>query len=145
MAGEESKGRLMLIQLGDGGDTEQFEAVCGVKDKSFSINNEVVDTTRPPCNNPEDPLHYSGAYGVRTISISGSGVAVSKASYLNLAKHAFEQDYVNAKLIVPLWGTFSGTILFNKVEATGPMQGEVEFSTELTMTGEIAVEWETLT
>lgn len=145
MAGAESQGKLMLIQLGDGGDPEQFTAVCGVKDKSLSINNEVVDTTRPPCDSPEDPLHYSGAYGVRTVSLSGSGVATSKASYQNLAKHAIEQAYVNGKIIIPLWGTFSGTLIFNKVDASGPMSGEVEFSIDLTMTGKITVEWEALT
>jgi len=144
MAGEESKGRLMLIQLGDGGDTEQFATVCGVKDKSFSIDNEVVDTTRPPCDNPGDPLHYSGAYGIQTISVSGSGVAVAKARYQLMAKHAKAQAYVNAKIVVPLWGTFSGTIIFNKVESSGPMSGEVEFSIDLTMTGDITVEWEDL-
>ena len=144
MAGAESKGRLMLIQLGDGGDPETFVGVCGVKDKSFSINNEVVDTTRPSCDDPNAPLYYSGAYGIRTISLSGSGVAVSSQKYQRIVKHTVEQAYVNAKIMVPLWGTFTGTVIFNKVDASGPMSGEVEFSIELTMTGEITVELEEL-
>ncbi len=144
MAGAESLGRMMFIQLGDGGNPETFEGVCGVKDRSFSINNNTVDTTRPSCDNPGGPLEYSGAYGVRTISLSGSGAAVSKASYQRLAKHSIEQKYVTAKIIIPLWGTFTGTVLFNKIDASGPMEGEVEFSIDLTMSGEIAAEWETL-
>ncbi|MDX5595654.1 phage tail tube protein [Pseudovibrio sp. SPO723] len=144
MAGAESKGRLMLIKLGDGGDPETFEPVCGVKDKSFSINNNTVDTTRPPCDDPGAPLHYSGAYGVRTISISGNGVAIGKPEYQKIARAAIEQDYVTCQIIVPLWGTFTGTVLFNSVEASGPMEGEVEFSIELTMTGDITVDWEAL-
>ncbi|KZK96338.1 Phage major tail protein 2 [Pseudovibrio sp. Ad5] len=144
MAGAESQGKLMLIQLGDGENPETFESVCGVKDKSFSINNEVVDTTRPACDDPSAPLYYSGAYGIRTISLSGSGVAVSSVHYQRVAKDAVDQAYVNAKIIVPLWGTFTGTVIINKVDASGPMSGEVEFSIELTMTGEISVEWEAL-
>jgi TP901-1 family phage major tail protein len=144
MAGAESQGKMMLLQLGDGAETETFTGVCGIKDKSFSINNEVVDTTRPDCDNPSAPLNYSGAYGIRTISISGSGVAVSQERYQRVAKHAVDQEYVSAKIIIPLWGTFTGTVLFNKVDTSGPMSGEVEFSIELTMSGEITFEWEDL-
>ncbi|KZK99149.1 MULTISPECIES: phage tail tube protein [unclassified Pseudovibrio] len=145
MAGAESQGKLMLIQLGNGGDPETFESVCGVKDKSLSINNEVVDTTRPNCDNPSAPLNYSGAYGIRTISLSGNGVATSSETYQRVVQHAVGQVYANAKIIVPLWGTFTGTVVFNKVDVSGPMQGELEFSLELTMTGDITFELDVLT
>ncbi len=139
---EKANGKLLMLRLGDANDPEVFETACGIKDKNFTINNETVDRSLPNYDDPSAPLSYSGGYGLRTISVSGSGFAVSKPWYNRIARLAVEQSAANAQIIVPYLATFTGTVLITSLDISGPAAGDMEFSIDLTMSGDITSEWE---
>ncbi len=80
MADGEQLGRLLLIKVGDGADPEVFSNLCGLKDRSFDLSANSVDTTKPSCTNPGGPVQKTGRPGITSRTFQGSGVFVSSAA-----------------------------------------------------------------
>lgn len=70
-AGASKPGRLFLLQIGDGGGSEVFTTIGGIKAASIKLNAEQIDVTDMASNDWKELL---ANYGIRTVSISGSGV-----------------------------------------------------------------------
>lgn len=133
-----SPGRLLLLKIGDGGSpTETFTAGCGFRARSFSINNNIVDTTTPDCSSPGGTVKYTGVYGIQTISLSGSGESSDDTQNLLLVNAARSQSALNMQVVVPGWGTFQGAVLIGSLEHSGDTEGTMEFSSDITMTGDV--------
>lgn len=132
------KGKTVTIKIGDGADPEVFSAVCGVKEKSFSINNQQVDTTKPDCTDPTKILAYEGEFGVRTVTLSGSGLAqAGSASFTAFKDAALNQTKPNLEINIPNFQKYRGSSLITSFSLTGPMDNNVAFDFEVTMSGEI--------
>lgn len=132
-----SKGRLLLLKIGDGEVSETFSNGCGFRARSFTINNNIVDTTTPDCASPGNTVVYSGEYGIQTITLSGSGESSDDTQNLRLVNAARQQTALNMQVVVPGWGTFEGAVLIGSLEHSGDMEGTMEFSCDITMTGTI--------
>ena len=137
MAESAGLGRQLLIKIGDGADPETFAAACGFKDRSFKINNNIVDTTAPDCTNPTGKVGFSGAYGIQTLTVSGSGKATTSAQFKALKTACLNQTKPNLQIIVPGDGTYEGAALIGDWEDTGGTENELEFSCEITLSGTI--------
>ncbi|WP_298958373.1 phage tail tube protein [uncultured Roseibium sp.] len=139
-----SKGRLLLLKIGDGATpTEAFTNGCGFRARNFTINNNVVDTTKPDCASPGDTVRYSGEYGIQTLTFSGSGESSDDTQNKRLMNAAREQTDLNQQVVVPGWGTFEGATLIGSFEFSGEAEGTMEFSCDITMTGAITFTAET--
>lgn len=133
-----SKGRLLLLKIGDGGSpTETFTNGCGFRARSFTINNNVVDTSKPDCSSPGGVVKYTGIYGIQTITLSGSGESSDDTQNLRLLNAARGQTDLNMQIVVPGWGTFQGSVLIGSLEHSGDTEGTMEFSCDITMTGDV--------
>ncbi|QFT31814.1 Phage major tail protein 2 [Labrenzia sp. THAF82] len=139
-----SKGRLLLLKIGDGATpTEAFTNGCGFRARNFTINNNIVDTTTPDCASPGNTVTYSGDYGIQTVTFSGSGESSEDVQNLLLMNATRQQSAQNIQVVVPGWGMFEGAALIGSFEFSGEVEGTMEFSCEITMTGAITFTAET--
>lgn len=141
MAGEQL-GRLLLIKIGDGGSPETFNSLCGLKDRSFDLSANSVDTTKPSCTNPGGPVQKTGRPGIASRTFSGSGTFVSSAIMkANMAK-IINTEIFNAEVVVPGLGSFTGPYFVTNFTASGDMENDLQFDAtfeaadELTFTAE---------
>lgn len=132
-----SKGRLLLLKIGDGEVSETFSNGCGFRARSFTINNNIVDTTTPDCSSPGGIVKYTGEYGIQTLNLSGSGESSDDTQNVRLLNAARQQTALNMQVIVPGWGTFEGAVLIGSLEHSGDVEGTMEFSCDITMTGDV--------
>jgi TP901-1 family phage major tail protein len=131
----QEKGRLLLIQIGDGGGTEVFANLCGLKTRSFNLSANEVDTTIPDCENPGGPVQKTAEPGITNRTFSGSGKFVSGATQAILMGHVNAATVFNAKVIVPGVGTYAGSWMVSDFEFSGEDEGTMEFSATFTAAG----------
>lgn len=130
-----NKGRLLLLKVGDGNSPETYLTPCGFKARSFTINNNLVDTSRPDCQSPGGIVRYTGMYGIQTLTFSGSGTSEDSATNLRLKDAARNQTDLNCQIVVPDEGVYEGAVLIGSMEYSGDTEGEMEFSCDITFTG----------
>ncbi|SFB52274.1 Predicted secreted protein [Rhizobium sp. NFR07] len=128
MALGEQLGRLLLIKLGNGLDPEVFSNLCGLKDRSFDLSANSVDTTKPSCTNPGEAVQKTGRPGIVSRTFQGSGTFVSSVAMKAFMVHVIEATVFNAQVIVPGLGTFEGSFFVTNFQATGDMENDLQFS-----------------
>lgn len=80
------KGRDVLLKISDGTSPGTFTTVGGIRSRTVTINNEVVDIT----TSDEAPWRTLLAdAGLRSVNISGSGVYVDDAAIQSVEDLAF--------------------------------------------------------
>lgn len=133
------KGRLMLINIGDGETpTEGFAVLCALTTKTLSINTEQVDVTSPDCTTPGGVMWRETFDGVKSISISGSGFVKDEATEKRLNAVAMASPNIaNFQIVVPEIGTYAGPFAVN-AEFGGDAAGGVTYGLTLESAGVIA-------
>lgn len=126
MAGEQL-GRLLLIKVGDGDTPEIFNALCGLKDRSFDLSANSVDTTKPSCTNPGGPVQKTGRPGITNRTFSGSGTFVSSAIMKAFMGKVINTEIFNAEVVVPGLGSFTGPYFMTNFTASGDMENDLQF------------------
>ena len=129
------KGKDLLVRLDETG-SGSFETVAGVRASRISFNADTVDVTTAESTDRWREL-LSGA-GVRSASISGSGVFKDAASDAALRRVFFDGTAPDFELIVPDFGTVSGTFQITSLEYAGNHDGEATFEIALASAGAIA-------
>lgn len=142
------RARELLLKIGDGATpTEAFSTLCGLTTKTLTINNNVIDITTPDKTTPGGQLWSDVMTGMRSMSLSGSGIFEDDASEERFRVVAFgtgQTDTADAaasfQVILPDFGTFKGAFHVNSAEYGGEDQeGAVTYSLELQSKG--AVTW----
>jgi predicted secreted protein len=128
MALGEQLGRTLLIKVGDGADPEIFSYVCGLKDRSFDLSANSVDTTKPSCTDPGGPVQKTGRPGIVSRTFQGSGTFVSSAAMKSFMVHVINATVFNAQVTVPGLGTFEGPFFVANFQASGDMENDMQFS-----------------
>jgi predicted secreted protein len=128
MADGEQLGRTLLIKVGDGADPEVFSNLCGLKDRSFDLSANSVDTTKPSCTNPGGPVQKTGRPGIVSRTFQGSGTFVSSAAMKAFMTNVINATVFNAQVIVPGLGTFAGPYFVTSFQASGDMENDLQFS-----------------
>ena len=127
------KGKDLLIKLGDGGGPEVFTSVAGLRTTSLGFNAQTVDVTNADSTNAWREL-LAGA-GVRSASVSGSGVFKDAASDESVRSVFFNQTQRNWQIVIPDFGTVQGAFAITALQYEGVYDGEVRVSLTLASAG----------
>ncbi|MEQ1707275.1 MAG: phage major tail protein, TP901-1 family [Terricaulis sp.] len=133
MAGQ--KGRDVLIKIGDGGGTEVFTTVAGIRAKTISLNARSVDGTSG--ESPSAWRELIAGAGVKSASVSGAGVFKDAASDATMQATFFAQTVRNFQLVIPAFGILQGPFLIEALDYAGDHDGEATFAVTLASAGAI--------
>jgi TP901-1 family phage major tail protein len=134
MAGQ--KGRDVLIKIGDGGTPETFATVAGIRSKTISLNARSVDGTSGESTGAWREL-IAGA-GVKSASVSGSGVFKDAASDAVIQQAFFAQASKTFQLVIPDFGVLQGPFLIEALDYSGDHDGEAAFAITLASAGVVS-------
>ena len=126
------RGKDLLIKIGDGASPEAFTTVAGLRATTLAFNATHVDVT-----NADSALEWREllAAGVKSATISGSGVFKDAASDAALRTAFFNQALANWQIVIPHFGTISGPFKIASLQYEGPYDGEVKLSLSLASAG----------
>jgi TP901-1 family phage major tail protein len=127
------KGKDLLIKLGDGGDPEAFATVAGLRTVSLGFNAQTIDITNADSADLWRELLANA--GVRSASISGSGVFKDATSDASVRSIFFAQDFRNWKIAIPDFGEVTGPFAVTALQYEGAHDGEVKMSMSLASAG----------
>ena len=140
------KGSALLMKIGDGASPEAFTTIGGMRSTSLTMNDEMVDVTTKD-DNGHRALLAGG--GTNSVSVSGSGVFTDAASegtirtayyaQMNTSDGSSAQTaaFKNFQIIVPDFGTLTGSFMIASLEYAGEYNGEVTYSITLESNGYI--------
>jgi len=135
---EQQTGRLLLIQIGDGNITpgpEKFDNLCGLNARTFNMSANEVDTTVVDCKNPGATPQKTSEPGIKNRTFTGSGKFIAGADTAKFRSYVNDAVKFNAKVIVPGWGSFTGSWFVSDFELSGEMEGTMECSATFTAAG----------
>ena len=127
------KGKDLLIKIGDGASPEVFTTVAGLRATQLSFNATNVDVTNADSANQWRELLAGG--GVKTASVTGSGVFKDAASDASLRTAFFNQGIGNFQLTIPSFGTITGPFKIASLQYDGPYDGELKIALSLASAG----------
>ena len=132
------KGSSFLLKDNSGGSAV---VIGGLRSTSMTINGEMVDITA------KDSATFSGSsghdigralgsnMGIRSMSVSASGVFTDSAGENNLRGAAFTGSSVNYDLVFGDGSTVKGAFIITSYERAGEYNGEETFSVTLETNG----------
>ena len=128
------KGKAILIKVDTNG-SGTFGTIGGMRSKSIKLNKETVDVTDSDSTEQWREL-LSGA-GVKTCSISGSGVFKDSTNEALIKTNFFTDKIAEYQFIVPDFGTFEGPFDVTSIEYSGEYNGEAQYSMSFESAGQI--------
>lgn len=126
------KGREILIKRDSGGSV--FVTIGGMRAKSISINGAAPADVSDSDSTWRELL--AGA-GLKSVSISGSGVFKDSAAENGVRTDIFNDSSVAYQMVMPGLGTFSGNFICTSLQYQGDYQSEVQFSMSWESAGEV--------
>lgn len=128
------KGKDLLIKIDmDGSGT--FETVAGLRASRITFNAEPVDVTN--LSSAGGWRELLGGAGVRSASISGSGVFRDEYTDERARQIFFDGDVPNFQVIVPDFGVVEGAFQITSLEYSGQHDGEAAYELSLASAGEL--------
>lgn len=121
-------GRDLLIKMDMTGDGA-FETVAGLRATRLSFNAETVDVTSLESEGGWREL--LGGAGMRSASISGSGVFRDAATDGRARQAFFDGEVPRFQVVIPDFGVVEGPFQITTLEYSGSYNGEATY--ELTM------------
>lgn len=125
-------GKDLLIKL-DLTGSGQFETIAGLRASRLSFNAETVDVTSLESTGGWREL--LGGAGVRSASISGSGVFRDAATDERARQIFFDGDVPDFQVIVPDFGIVEGPFMITAIEYAGSHNGEATYEMSLASAG----------
>ncbi|MFV0473515.1 MAG: phage major tail protein, TP901-1 family [Pikeienuella sp.] len=130
MAAQKGKDLLIKIDPTGGG---AFATVAGLRATRIALNAETVDaTTADSAGRWRELL---GGAGVRSASISGSGVFKDADSDRQMREAFFAGAMLDAQIVVPDFGLIEGPFQITALEYAGDHDGEATFEATLASAG----------
>jgi TP901-1 family phage major tail protein len=126
------RGRDLLIKIGDGASPENFTSVAGLRATTLAFNSAMVDITNA---DSADMWRELLAGGVKSATVSGSGVFKDAASDSSLRAAFFNMAVGNFQIVIPSFGTVTGPFKITALQYDGPYDGEVKLSLSLASAG----------
>lgn len=126
------KGKDLLIKVDMTGDGV-FETIAGLRATRVSFNTESVDVTSLESQGGWREL-LSGA-GVKSASISGSGVFKDASSDERTRQIFFDGETPEFQVIIPDFGTVEGAFQVTSMEYAGSHNGEATYELSLASAG----------
>jgi len=127
------RGKDLLIKIGNGATPEIFTTVAGLRATTLAFNAQNVDVTNS--DSAEMWRELLAGAGVKSATISGSGVFKDAASDAALRTAFFNQALCNWQIVIPDFGTVSGPFKLASLQYEGPYDGELKLSLSLASAG----------
>ena len=127
-------GKDLLVKL-DMTGTLQFETIAGLRASRISFNAETVDVTSLESAGGWREL-LAGA-GVRSASISGSGVFRDAATDARARQIFFDGEVPRFQVVIPDFGTVEGAFQITSLEYAGSYNGEATYEISMASAGVI--------
>jgi TP901-1 family phage major tail protein len=132
MAVQNGKDLLVKIDLtGDG----QFQAIAGLRATRVSFNAESVDVTSLESQGGWRELLTGG--GVKSASISGSGIFRDAASDARARQIFFDGEVPDFQVVIPDFGIVEGPFQVTAIEYAGSHDGEATYELSLASAGQL--------
>lgn len=128
-------GKDVLIKVDSTGDGN-FESIAGLRATRMSFNAESVDVTSLDSAGGWREL-LAGA-GVKSTSVSGSGIFRDEASDERLREVFFNAETPDFQLVVPDFGIMEGPFQVTSLEYAGTHDGEATFEISLASAGQLS-------
>jgi TP901-1 family phage major tail protein len=125
-------GRDLLVKL-DLNGAGMFETIAGLRATRISFNAESVDVTSLESQGGWREL-LAGA-GVRSASITGSGVFRDEATDERARQIFFDGEVPSFQVIVPSFGVIEGPFQITSIEYAGSHNGEATYELSLASAG----------
>lgn len=131
------RGRDLLIKIGDGAEPESFTTVAGLRASTLSFNAQAVDITNA---DSADMWRELLAGGMKSATISGSGIFKDAASDAALRAIFFGGGNCSFQVVIPGFGVVTGPFRLTALQYDGVHDGEVKMSLTLASAGALAFE-----
>jgi len=129
------KGSLVLLKIGNGGSpTETFATVGGLRTTGFTLNNQAVDATNKDSGAWRALLEGAG---IRSITLSGSGIFTDAASEETVRTQAFANSIRNYELHFGNGDKLAGAFQITSYQRSGNHDAEEIYSISLASSGSI--------
>ncbi|MGR3460655.1 MAG: phage major tail protein, TP901-1 family [Roseovarius sp.] len=132
MAVQNGKDLLIKVDLNGSGN---FQTVAGLRATRVSFNAESVDVTSLDSAGGWREL-LAGA-GVKSASMSGSGVFRDAASDARMRQIFFDGETPNFQVVIPDFGTIEGPFQVTGIEYGGTHDGEATYELSLASAGRL--------
>ncbi len=128
-------GRDLLIKMDMTGDG-QFETIAGLRATRIAFNAETVDVTSIESEGRWREL--LGGAGVRSASISGSGVFRDGTTDERARQVFFDGEVPRFQVVIPDFGTVEGLFQITSLEYSGSYNGEATYEISMASAGVIS-------
>ncbi len=125
-------GKDLLIKL-DMTGTGTFETIAGLRATRISFNAESVDVTSLESQGGWREL--LGGAGVKSASISGSGVFKDANTDERARQIFFDSEVPAFQVVVPDFGTIEGPFMITAIEYAGSHNGEASYDMSMASAG----------
>ena len=125
-------GRDLLIKMDMTGDG-QFETVAGLRATRLAFNADTVDVTSMDSQGGWREL--LGGAGMRSASISGSGVFRDADTDRRARQVFFDGEMPAYQVVIPDFGTIEGKFQMTGLEYSGSYNGEATYEVSLASAG----------
>ncbi|MBL4854847.1 MAG: phage major tail protein, TP901-1 family [Robiginitomaculum sp.] len=125
------RGRDMLIKIEN--DQNVFVTVAGLRTKRFKFGAKTIDITDSGSEDAWREL-LPGA-GIKMVEISGEGIFRDSASDALVRASFFNQSAKTYEIIIPDFGTITGTFLISALNYAGSYRGEASYELVLVSAG----------
>ncbi len=130
MGAQNGKDLLIKLDMTGGG---LFETIVGLRATRISFNAEAVDVTSLESQGGWREL--LGGAGVKTASISGSGVFKDAATDERARQIFFDGETPNFQVIIPEFGIIEGAFQMTSIEYSGSYNGEATYELSMASAG----------
>jgi TP901-1 family phage major tail protein len=128
------RGRDLLLKIGDGASPETFTSVAGLRARTLAFNSTNIDITNADSGGWRELL----ADGVKSATLSGSGVFKDAASDEAMRAAFFAGTAPNWQIVIPGFGTVQGPFRLTSLQYDGPHDGEVKIALSLASAGSLS-------
>ncbi len=128
-------GKDLLIKL-DMDNTGNFSTLAGLRASRISFNAETVDVTS--LESAGGWRELLGGAGVKSASISGSGLFKDEATDERARQIFFDGEVPDFQVIVPDFGVIEGAFMITSIEYAGTYNGEASYELSLASAGQLS-------
>lgn len=132
MAVQNGKDLLIKVDI-DGLGT--FQTMAGLRATRINLNSETVDVTSLESGGWRELL---GGAGVKSASVSGSGVFRDQATDARAQQVFFNGIVPDFQVIVPNFGVIQGAFQISAIDYAGTYNGEATYDMTLTSAGVVS-------
>ncbi len=129
-------GKDILLKIEEPAGSATFVTMAGLRARTISLNANAVDITNT--DSPDAWRELLPGAGVKTVSVSGSGVFKDSAADEAVRATFFSQETRNWQVIIPGFGTLGGLFQVAALEYAGDYDREAIYSLTLSSAGAIS-------